>query len=167
MLRDTISREYSSEHFMKLFGNLLIALVLAASGGQALAQQQMDAADFDLSNYQGQVVYVDFWASWCTPCRASFPFMAEVAAEHGDDLAIVAVNVDESREDADAFLSDFDTPFDIVFDHSGALAGEFKVPGMPTSFLYDRQGQLIGQHIGFRKKDQEEIRQWIFEHVTR
>lgn len=144
---------------------LLAMGLMALTSGLALAQESLQAEDFDLANYSGKVVYVDFWASWCTPCRASFPFMADMAAEHGDKLAIVAVNVDENRADADAFLNEFQTPFDIVFDQSGDLAAEFKVPGMPTSFLYDRSGTLIGQHVGFRKKDMEAIRQWIAENV--
>ena len=126
-----------------------------------MSQQPIEAADFDLADYKGKVVYVDFWASWCTPCRASFPFMAELAMEHGDDLAIIAVNVDEKRKDAEQFLSDFETPFMIVYDSSGKLASEFKVPGMPTSFMFDREGQLVGQHVGFRKKDMVAIREWI------
>jgi thioredoxin-related protein len=91
--------------------------------------------------------------------------MADIAAVHGDELAIVAVNVDEKRDDALAFLNDYETPFDIVFDPAGELATQYKVPGMPTSFLYDREGQLIGTHVGFRKKDMDALRQWIAESV--
>ncbi|NND92890.1 MAG: TlpA family protein disulfide reductase [Granulosicoccus sp.] len=136
-----------------------------AMAGQAGAQQQVNAENFDLADYKGKIVYVDFWASWCTPCRASFPFMAELADTHADKLAIVAINVDENLADAKAFLSDYETPFDIVFDQSGMLAEAFNVPGMPTSFLHDRNGELIGQHVGFRKKDMEAIRQWIKDNV--
>lgn len=150
---------------MKIVRYLLSTLLLVTATTQALAQQQLDAADFDLAGYKGKVVYVDFWASWCTPCRASFPFMAEIAGVHGDELAIVAINVDEKREDALAFLKDYQTPFDIVFDHAGELAARYEVPGMPTSFLYDREGQLIGKHVGFRKKDMESIRLWISQQV--
>ncbi len=150
---------------MKYVRHLLSIVILATATSQALAQQQMDAADFDLANYKGKVVYVDFWASWCTPCRASFPFMADIAAVHGEELAIVAINVDEKRDDALAFLNDYETPFDIVFDHAGELATQYEVPGMPTSFLYDREGQLIGKHVGFRKKDMGSIRQWIEQQV--
>ncbi len=150
---------------MKFILYLLSILLLATAGSQALAQQQLEAGDFDLANYKGKVVYVDFWASWCTPCRASFPFMADIAGVHGDELAIVAINVDEKRDDALAFLDDYETPFDIVFDHAGELATQYKVPGMPTSYLYDRDGQLIGKHVGFRKKDMESIRQWIEQQV--
>jgi len=139
---------------------LAISLLLLGSS-HSFAQQQIAAENFDLAHYRGKVVYLDFWASWCTPCRASFPFMAEMAATHDDDLAIVAINVDEHRADAQGFLADYETPFDIVFDPAGKLAGEHQVPGMPTSFLFDRDGQLIGSHVGFRKKDMDKLRDWI------
>lgn len=151
---------------MKHFCQRLVITLCLLGSSQVFAQQQIDAENFDLADYQGKVVYLDFWASWCTPCRASFPFMAEVAATHGDDLAIVAVNVDEKRADAQAFLDDYETPFDIVFDHDGLLATQHQVPGMPTSFLFDRDGTLIGSHVGFRKKDMDAIRQWIADAVA-
>lgn len=116
---------------------------------------------FDIAAYQGQVVYVDFWASWCTPCRASFPFMADLANQYGDDLTIVAINVDESKTDAEVFLETFETPFDIIYDPDGELAKAFNVPGMPTSYLYDRNGVFLNRHIGFRKTDQDAIRDSI------
>ncbi len=114
---------------MKFVKYVLSILILATAGSQALAQQQLEAADFDLASYKGKVVYVDFWASWCTPCRASFPFMADIAGVHGDELAIVAINVDEKRDDALAFLKDYETPFDIVFDHTGELAAQYRGTG--------------------------------------
>ena len=136
-----------------------VLCLFASSAVYATEAPRTDA--FDLAAYQGKVVYVDFWASWCTPCRASFPFMADLANRYGDDLAIVAINVDESRSDADAFLESFETPFDIVYDPDGELAKAFKVPGMPTSYLYDRNGVFLNRHIGFRKKDQDAIRDLI------
>lgn len=141
---------------------LIVGLVaLAAGSGPALAQQRLEAQEFDLADYRGRVVYLDFWASWCPPCRASFPFMAELANRHDEQLAIVAINVDERRQDADAFLQQFSTPFDIVYDPQGALAAHWQLPGMPSSFLLDRQGQLIGSHIGFRQQDRARLQRWV------
>ncbi|MFK7890864.1 MAG: TlpA family protein disulfide reductase [Granulosicoccus sp.] len=114
-------------------------------------------ADFDISKHSGKVVYVDFWASWCAPCRASFPFMKDMAEKYGDSLVVVAINVDKDRKDADQFLQQYDVNFDIVYDPAGGLAEKFEVKGMPTSYLYDRQGQLLGSHIGFKKKDIERL----------
>jgi YD repeat-containing protein len=128
---------------------LLLAAILLSSVSSATISD----TGFDLESYRGKVVYVDFWASWCTPCRASFPFMQDMADEHGDSLVIIALNVDKSRTDADQFLDQFDINFDIVYDPRGELAESFNVKGMPTSYLYDREGKLIGSHIGFKNKD--------------
>ncbi len=146
---------------MKHLCQRLVLSVLLLGSSHGFAQQQIAAGNFDLADYRGKVVYLDFWASWCTPCRASFPFMADMAGAHAGDLAIVAVNVDEHHADAQGFLDDYETPFDIVFDPDGTLASEHQVPGMPTSFLFDRDGQLIGSHVGFRKKDIDTLRDWI------
>lgn len=140
---------------------VLLGIAVFASAALSAAEEAPVTDDFDLSDYAGKVVYVDFWASWCGPCRASFPFMADMVREFGDDLTIVAINVDEQRADADGFLADFETPFDIVYDPAGTLASLFKVPGMPTSYLYDRNGQFIERHIGFRSSDKASIREKI------
>ncbi len=140
---------------------VLLGIAVFASAALSAAEEAPVTDDFDLSDYAGKVVYVDFWASWCGPCRASFPFMADMVREFGDDLTIVAINVDEQRTDADGFLADFETPFDIVYDPAGTLASLFKVPGMPTSYLYDRNGQFIERHIGFRSSDKAAIREKI------
>src|SRR5258707_15840886 len=95
-------------------------------------------APLDLNRFRGQVVYLDFWASWCAPCRQSFPWMAtmnEAYARQG--LTVVAVNLDRERADAEGFLQKFHPDFDVRFDPQGALAQRFKVVGMPTSVVID------------------------------
>lgn len=110
---------------------------------------------FNLQDYRGKVVYLDFWASWCGPCRASFPFMNDLLDEYGDDLAIVTINLDEDRDNADEFIAEFKPNFPIFFDSRGIVASQYGVSGMPNSFLFDRNGELILKHMGFTKKDPE------------
>jgi cytochrome c biogenesis protein CcmG/thiol:disulfide interchange protein DsbE len=109
----------------------------------------------DLDSFRGRVVYLDFWASWCAPCRQSFPWMQAMkdAYEH-QGLAVVAVNLDRSRDDADAFLAQFHPTFDVRFDPQGKAAERFKVHGMPTSVIIDRHGVVRFTHIGFRPVDE-------------
>ena len=109
----------------------------------------------DLDSFRGRVVYLDFWASWCAPCRQSFPWMQAMkdAYEH-QGLAVVAVNLDRSRDDADAFLAQFHPTFDVRFDPQGNAAERFKVHGMPTSVIIDRHGVVRFTHIGFRPVDE-------------
>ena len=115
------------------------------------------AAALDLDSYRGNVVVLDFWASWCVPCRRSFPWLNSMHDKYGaDGLVIIGVNLDESRPDADAFLAEFPPRFEIVYDETRALAREFGVEAMPMSFVIDREGQLLTRHYGFKVKKQGE-----------
>lgn len=105
-----------------------------------------------LDNLRGRVVYVDFWASWCAPCRRSFPWMSEMQRRYGDGgLTVVAVNVDRKREDAAKFLAVTPGAFTIVYDPAGAVASAYDVKGMPTSYLVDRAGRIVAVDSGFRE----------------
>lgn len=107
--------------------------------------------------YAGKVIVVDFWASWCAPCRRSFPWLNEMHERYGDDgLVIVGVNLDQSRSDAETFLADFPPRFRIVYDTRKTLARRFEVMAMPTSYLIGRDGRQIGRHLGFRVRKQDE-----------
>ena len=108
------------------------------------------ADGLDLSAYKGKVVYLDFWASWCTPCRLSLPWMSQLQARYGrDGLVVIGVNVDHDRAQADEFLAANGGNFQIVYDPHGALAGKYNFKGMPTSFLIGRDGKLRSVHPGF------------------
>ena len=108
------------------------------------------AADLDLSAYKGKVVYLDFWASWCTPCRQSFPWMSEIQAMRGQNgLVVIAVNVDHDKDLADEFLKRYAPKFKIVFDSKGEIASQYKVKDMPTSYLIGRDGRVRYTHEGF------------------
>jgi thioredoxin-like negative regulator of GroEL len=97
------------------------------------------------------VVIVDFWASWCKPCRQSIPWLNTMRRRYGDSgLTIIGVNVDAERGAADHFLRDVPIEFEIVFDPQGELAKQFKVRGMPSSYVFDRSGKLVQTHLGFR-----------------
>ncbi len=113
----------------------------------------------DLQQYKGQVVYVDFWASWCVPCAHSFPFLNELHQEFKDkDLQIVGINMDENVEDAKAFLAKTPAQFNIVADTSAQCAKDFDVKAMPSSYLIDRKGVVHHVHQGFRSEDIKELR---------
>src|SRR4051812_46734565 len=113
----------------------------------------------DLSQYRGEVVVVDFWASWCKPCRQSIPWLNAMRARYGaSGLDVIGVNVDAEHDDAERFLRDVPIQFDIIYDPNGELAKQFKVQGMPSSYVFDRQGVLVQTHLGFQdaKKDRNE-----------
>jgi thiol-disulfide isomerase/thioredoxin len=111
----------------------------------------------DLAAYRGKVVVVDFWASWCAPCRRSFPWLDSMQKKYGDDgLVVIGINEDAAAEDAEAFLKAFQVSFRIVADRDGALAREFDLVAMPSSYVIGRDGELAVRHLGFKAAKQDE-----------
>ena len=113
----------------------------------------------DLDEFRGNVVVLDFWASWCVPCRRSFPWLNDKHHRYENDgLVIIGINVDKRRELATEFLQQYPANFRIRYDPEAALAREFDVQGMPSSYVIGRDGELKTSHIGFkvRKQDQYE-----------
>ncbi len=107
--------------------------------------------NIDLKSLQGQVVYVDFWASWCSPCRKSFPWMNEMANKYKNmGFTIIAINLDKERKLADEFLKDVPHDFSIAFDPKGDTATAYDVRAMPSSYLIDKNGDIKYTHLGFR-----------------
>ncbi|MRX06719.1 redoxin domain-containing protein [Pseudoduganella sp. FT25W] len=144
----------------------MLAAALAASSAQAL-EKGAPAPQFDLpgvdgaiklAKLQGKVVYVDFWASWCGPCRQSFPWMNEMQAKYGaKGLQIVGVNVDAKSDDARQFLTATPARFAIAFDPQGATPRNYGIKGMPSSVLIGPDGKVLLEHSGFREADRAEL----------
>ena len=128
-------------------GALACLVSIPASADEAL----------ELDEYRGNVIVVDFWASWCVPCRRSFPWLNKMHAKYADDgLVILGVNLDASRKDAAAFLEDYPADFKIYFDTDAVYAKEFDVQAMPSSFVLGRDGEITARHLGFKVKRQQE-----------
>jgi len=135
-------------------------LLLALTSSDSIATPADELLDLGL--LKGRVVYVDFWASWCAPCRESFPWMNRLQQELGPKgLVIVAVNVDRERAEAERFVHEHPPRFRIVFDADGSLPEKFGVQGMPTSFLIDRDGHIRSRHDGFRLADRDTLAQQV------
>jgi thiol-disulfide isomerase/thioredoxin len=104
----------------------------------------------------GRVTVVDFWASWCTPCKASFPAYAKIEADYGPrGVTLVAVSVDDRRSDYEAFLRKWRPPFATVLDAQKKLVTAVKVPAMPTCYVLDRAGRVRFVHVGFHGAETE------------
>ncbi|MFA9462209.1 TlpA family protein disulfide reductase [Thiohalorhabdus sp. Cl-TMA] len=157
---------------------LLLAALLSGAVTSALAADTGDRApDFRiqgpnfhgsamLSELRGHVVYVDFWASWCGPCRQSFPWMNELHDRYSDDgLVIAAVNLDESTADAKRFLREVPVDFPVVFNPGGDLAEKYGVSAMPSSYLVGPDGRIVHRELGFRLGERERLERMIARQV--
>src|SRR5690349_1458246 len=151
---------------------LFFTLVLAASAQSATHPATSELApSFRLpglrdtiasDSLRGRVVYVDFWASWCEPCRRSFPWLAKLQERYGSrGLAIVAIDLDQERKAGEDFLAKFPAPFHVAFDASGRTAEAFGVEAMPTSFLIGRDGKILERRAGFDAKHAAELEERI------
>lgn len=105
----------------------------------------------NLADLKGKVIYLDFWATWCPPCRKSFPWMEEMHARYKEDgLAIVAISVDGKQELAEKFVRETRASFITAIDSDKITAKEYKLRAMPSSYLIGRDGKIISTHLGFR-----------------
>ena len=115
-----------------------------------------------LEDFRGKVVYLDFWASWCGPCRQSLPWMEILRRDYGAaGLEVIAVNVDETAADGIAFLKRFAVTYPVIGDSGGTIAALYDVKDMPSSYLIDRRGAVRKVHRGFNTRAGAQLRETI------
>ena len=144
--------------------------------GTALGVTEGDAApDFtlpvlggesakSLSDSHGKVRYIDFWASWCAPCRVSIPEIVALQEElGGNHFEVIGINVDERVDDALDFLDRLSMNYENFSDPDGSTAEAYALRTMPMSFVIDPEGRVTLVHEGFRRGDMEAIRAHIVE----
>lgn len=161
---------------MKSLLSLSLVVLLGFSHTVFSASEGNNAPDFSLPSLQGtskkegvmmrdfrgKVVYVDFWASWCGPCRKSMPVLEEIRAKFKDKgFEVVAINVDESTDDALRFLKKYPVSYPILLDPKGKTPELYKVEGMPTAYIVDKAGVIRYVHTGFQDHDREKIEKTI------
>jgi cytochrome c biogenesis protein CcmG/thiol:disulfide interchange protein DsbE len=116
------------------------------------------AGPVSLAAYKGKFVYLDFWASWCGPCKRSFPWMGALQKRHGAGrLQVVAINVDTSRADAQLFLAENQADFVVAWDPAGMVAKQYAIKGMPSSVLIGPDGKVLQVHTGFNDEAARKI----------
>lgn len=134
---------------------LIAAWLLTAGPAHA---ETIAVEDFELHSVDARLVYLDFWASWCAPCKASFPWMQEINDTFASQgLKVIAVNVDRDQLAAERFIEEQQPTFDIVLDPSGRLASDYGIRTMPTSFLLRPDGSRLSVHNGFRLTDRAQL----------
>jgi thiol-disulfide isomerase/thioredoxin len=152
---------------VKHFGSAMLQFALALGLARAALAAPLKEGDAfpDLSRFglegtlpdlHGKIVIVDFFASWCDPCKESFPVLEELHQKYGGQgLVIVAVNLDRKRADMEEFLKQHPASFTIVRDAANKLVAAVKIPTMPSSFLLDRSGKVHAFHRGFKGAETE------------
>jgi len=126
----------------------------------ALKLKDLNGKPHDLAQLKGKVVLINFWATWCPPCRREMPSMERLAQTFkGRPFVVLAVNVGEDPDTIEAFNSQLDTvpTFPILLDTRSRTMQGWKVAGLPTTFLVDRQGRIVASAIGGREFDHPEI----------
>ena len=124
--------------------------------------------EVSLSSLKGQVVMINFWASWCGPCRQEFPALDQIYSKYKPmGFQMVGINVESEKTDAEHFLGKTPVSFPILFDPENKVSGSYGVNAMPTTFLVDRQGKLRWQHRAYKPGDEakyiEQIRAMLRE----
>lgn len=141
--------------------------LLAASGLRAFKERvpsidftlpRLEGGDASLSDYEGSVVLLNFWATWCPPCREELPSMVRLQERLGEEnFTILAVSLREERELVSSFLEEngFDLP--VLLDTTGAVGTQYGVRGIPTSYVVDSDGRVLGMLVGAREWDDPEV----------
>ena len=121
-----------------------------------------DGNTIRLTDFQGKVVFVNFWATWCIPCRLEMPAMERLYREFkGQGLVILAVNVQERPGPVRTFVRELELTFPVVLDSKGAAAMAYAVRGLPATYLIDRNQVIVGRAIGAREWDSKDGRAYI------
>ncbi|MCP5046924.1 MAG: TlpA family protein disulfide reductase [bacterium] len=137
--------------FLILTGSILFAQKIDTKA-PGFSGQNPDGKTISLSDFKGKVVLLDFWASWCGPCRKAFPLLVELYKKNKDkDFEIIAINLDRDKNSMNNFLKKQGEPvsFPIIFDPKGDIPPLYDLKAMPTTYLIDKKGIIRFYHRGF------------------
>jgi thiol-disulfide isomerase/thioredoxin len=157
-----------------MFRIALMAAVLAVPLAARAEMKAGDAADFEgrslagqrfsLTSLRGKVVLVDFWASWCEPCKKELPLLARLAPKlHAQGVEIVAVNIDDDQKNAERFVQEHGLQLTVVADKDKHIVGKFQPAKMPSSFAVDKQGTVRAVFAGFEPGDDAKLERQLLD----
>jgi len=127
----------------------------ASDGAPDFSLPALDGGAVRLSDLRGQVVMINFWATWCGPCRQEMPLLEQIHAKYEPlGFTLLGVNVEPDSEAARDWLTKVPVTFPILFDRNNAVSESFGVQAMPTSVLIDRQGRVRHMHHGYKPGDE-------------
>ena len=147
----------------KLQRNPKISEIFSESNEQNVIKIGSPAPDFELdsldgtvrlSELQGKVILINFWATWCGPCTLEMPLFQRFLEAYPDDLVILAINVQDTLEDINSYIDELGITFDVLIDKGGKVHGQYLVRGFPTTIILNRDGIVQTQHIGIVTEEQ-------------
>lgn len=152
----------------------VFALLALASSGQAAVTLNKTAPDFTLkakqggnfrlSEHRGEVLFINFWASWCGPCRQEMPLLEELHQRYESaGFKVIGITIDEDTSEADALLAKIPVSFPVLYDPKSDISRLFDVDAMPTSVVIDRNGNMRYLHRGYKPGYEDEYRAQIRE----
>ncbi len=125
----------------------------------AFTLEDLSGKRVSLKDLKGKVVFLNFWATWCIPCRQEMPTMEELHREFkGQGLEVVAVNIKESMKEARKFFDELGLTFTALLDKDGKVSEEYGAWSIPLSYFINRNGEFVGKVIGYREWDSKEAR---------
>ncbi|GAB2190367.1 TlpA family protein disulfide reductase [Sessilibacter sp. MAH2] len=153
---------------------LALGLTLMTSTANASVELDIKAPDFTLkqrggenfrlSEHRGEVLFINFWASWCGPCRQEMPLLDELHQRYSDaGFKVIGISIDEEQSAADAMLKKIPVTFPVLYDSQSSVSQLFDVDAMPTSVLVDRNGNMRFLHRGYKPGYEDDYRAQVKE----
>lgn len=125
------------------------ALKVSKTKAMDFKLKDLTGKEVSLSDYKGKKVFLNFWATWCPPCKAEMPEMEMLYQEtKNSDLVILAVNLDEEKNTVQKFINSNKYNFPVLLDTGNIVASQYEVVSIPTSFFIDKEGNIVDKHIG-------------------
>ena len=136
----------------------------AGASAQPFTLQDFSGDEYSLDRFAGKVVFIDFWASWCPPCRAAAPILEALYDDYrdkADAIQILGINLDQNREQAEQFIKEKNISYLTLHDAQNTVARAYGVSGIPSFFLINKQGKIVKKYTGFRPSYEQEWREAI------
>jgi thiol-disulfide isomerase/thioredoxin len=113
-----------------------------------------EGKDVKLSDYKGKVVIVDFWATWCGPCRRGIPDLIDIQKQYGNDVVVIGISLDQNKGDVLPFAQKIGINYPIVYGTLEVTQQYGGVEGIPTSFIINKNGDIVDKHVGLVDKSE-------------
>jgi peroxiredoxin len=121
------------------------------------ALETVDGDKVSLKDYEGKVVLINFWATWCPPCKAEIPdIQSTYEGRRGDGFVVLGVNVEESRATVQQFMDEIEMTYPVLLDEGGKVLQTYRANGLPMSVIVDQEGVIQARHVGYLTADQLE-----------